>query len=169
MKSESFRILYRQQCNYHVQVPKGSNFIKPQGHFLCAKKTNITTLFTSFFSSKSVFDVSLREYHNTLGFHQKHLEDGWRSYGFVTTRGWVINDRIFIFGWTIQHKYMYLKAFILLFSLYKKNKHLALNKINGSYLLVWFVKDDLKLSRNNQLKFVFSNKQLVMPWPQAQD
>ncbi len=40
-----------------------------------------------------------------LGFHQKYLnlcsEDELRSYGFVTTWGWVINDRIFIFGWTI--------------------------------------------------------------------
>ncbi len=28
-------------------------------------------------------------------------EDEQRSYGFKTTWGWVINDRIFIFGWTI--------------------------------------------------------------------
>ncbi len=40
-----------------------------------------------------------------LRFKQKYLnlcsEDERRSYGFGTTRGWVINDRIFIFGWTI--------------------------------------------------------------------
>ncbi len=40
-----------------------------------------------------------------LGFHQKYLnlccEDEQMSYGFGTTWGWVINDRIFIFGWTI--------------------------------------------------------------------
>ncbi len=43
--------------------------------------------------------------------HQKYLnlcsEDERRSYTFGTTRGWVINDRILIFGWTIpldQHK-----------------------------------------------------------------
>ncbi len=40
-----------------------------------------------------------------LGFHQKYLnlcsEDERRSYGFEITRGCVINDRIFIFGWTI--------------------------------------------------------------------
>ncbi len=39
-----------------------------------------------------------------LRFHQKYLnlcsEDEWRSYGFGTTWGWVINDRIFIFGRT---------------------------------------------------------------------
>ncbi len=40
-----------------------------------------------------------------LRFHQKYLnlcsEDEQRSYGFGMTWGWVINDRIFIFGWTI--------------------------------------------------------------------
>ncbi len=40
-----------------------------------------------------------------LGLNPKHLnlcsEDEWRSYGFGTTWGWVINDRMFIFGWTI--------------------------------------------------------------------
>ncbi len=39
-----------------------------------------------------------------LGFHQKYLnlcyEDEQQSYGFGTTWGWVINDRIFIFGFT---------------------------------------------------------------------
>ncbi len=39
-----------------------------------------------------------------LRFNQKHLnlcsEDEQRSYGFGTTRGWVIIDRIFILGWT---------------------------------------------------------------------
>ncbi len=35
-------------------------------------------------------------------FHQKYLnlcseDERWRSYGFGTTRGWVINDRFFIF------------------------------------------------------------------------
>ncbi len=37
-------------------------------------------------------------------YHQTYLklcsEDEWRSYGFGTTSGWVINDRILIFGWT---------------------------------------------------------------------
>ncbi len=40
-----------------------------------------------------------------LRIHQKHLnlcsEDERRSYGFGTTWGGVINDRIFIFGWTV--------------------------------------------------------------------
>ncbi len=40
-----------------------------------------------------------------LGFHQKHLnlcsEDEQRYYDFVTMWGWVIKDRIFIFGRTI--------------------------------------------------------------------
>ncbi len=44
------------------------------------------------------------EDQKALGFHQKYLnlcsEDERRSYGFGTTWEWVINDRIFIFGWT---------------------------------------------------------------------
>ncbi len=40
-----------------------------------------------------------------LGFHQKYLnlsfEDERRSYGFGTTWRLAINDRIFVFGWTI--------------------------------------------------------------------
>ncbi len=38
-----------------------------------------------------------------LGIHQKYLtlcSDERRSFGFGTTWGWAINDRIFIFGWT---------------------------------------------------------------------
>ncbi len=40
-----------------------------------------------------------------LGFHQKYLnlcsKYKQRSYGFGMTWGWVINDRNFIFGWSI--------------------------------------------------------------------
>ncbi len=46
----------------------------------------------------------LWEGQRALRFHQKHLnlgsENEQRSYGFGTTWGWVINDRILIFGWT---------------------------------------------------------------------
>ncbi len=38
-----------------------------------------------------------------LRFHQKYLIE--RSYGFGMTWGWVIKDRIFIFGWTIHISY----------------------------------------------------------------
>ncbi len=45
------------------------------------------------------------EGQGALGIHQKYFnlcsEDERRSYGSGTTWGWVINDRIFIFGWTI--------------------------------------------------------------------
>ncbi len=41
-----------------------------------------------------------------LWFHKKYLnfcsEDEQRSYRFETTWGWVINDRVLIFGWTIH-------------------------------------------------------------------
>ncbi len=46
----------------------------------------------------------LWEGQRALRYHQKYLnlcsEDERRSYGFGTTSGWVINDRILIFGWT---------------------------------------------------------------------
>ncbi len=46
------------------------------------------------------------EGQKALGFHQKYLnlcsEDERTSYRFGTTWGWVINDIIFIFGWTIK-------------------------------------------------------------------
>ncbi len=45
------------------------------------------------------------EGQKALRFHQKYLnlcsEDERRSYRFGVTWGWVINDRIFTFGWTI--------------------------------------------------------------------
>ncbi len=44
------------------------------------------------------------ESQRALGFNQKYLnlcsEDEQMSYGFGTTWGWVINDCIFVFGWT---------------------------------------------------------------------
>ncbi len=46
----------------------------------------------------------LWEGQRALRYHQKYLnlcsKDERRSNGFGTTSGWVINDRIFIFGWT---------------------------------------------------------------------
>ncbi len=51
------------------------------------------------------------EGQRALGFHQKYLnlcsEDEQRSYGFGMTWGWVINDRIFIFGWTIPVSHLF--------------------------------------------------------------
>ncbi len=54
-----------------------------------------------------------------LGFLQKYLnlcsEDEWKSCGFGTAGEWVINDRIFIFGWTIplrmQSSYLAIMSF----------------------------------------------------------
>ncbi len=54
-----------------------------------------------------------------LGLHQKYLnlcsEDEQSSYRCETTWGWVINDMIFIFGWTIPLKCIFP---ILLYSKY---------------------------------------------------
>ncbi len=52
----------------------------------------------------------LWEGQRALRYHQKYLnlcsEDERRSYGIGTTSGWVINDRIFIFGWTIPLRWI---------------------------------------------------------------
>ncbi len=56
------------------------------------------------FEPRNVSVMLLSECQIALRFHQKHLnlwsEDERRSYGFGTTWGWVINDRIFILRWT---------------------------------------------------------------------
>ncbi len=58
-----------------------------------------------FWALNMVVALLSTEGQKALGFHQKYLnlctEEKWRSYGFGTTWGWVINDRIFIFGLTI--------------------------------------------------------------------
>ncbi len=60
-----------------------------------------------------------------LGFHQKYLnlcsEDERRSYRFEITRGWVINDIIFIFGWTIPLSWDNGQALFNCLILIKKN------------------------------------------------
>ncbi len=51
-----------------------------------------------------------------LRFHQTYLKlcskDEQRSYGFGTAWGWVINDRIFIFGWANPLRQWQTKAMI---------------------------------------------------------
>ncbi len=51
-----------------------------------------------------VISLLSMEGQRALRFHQKYLnfcsEDDWRSWGFGTTWGWVINVRMIIFGWT---------------------------------------------------------------------
>ncbi len=63
-------------------------------------------ILTTFLSLDGVRILAVYRGQKALGSHQKYLnlcsEDERRSYGFGTTWGWVINDRIFIFGWTIS-------------------------------------------------------------------
>ncbi len=58
------------------------------------------------FLDLETFQLLSMEGLSALRFHQKHLNlcsgDERRSYGFVTTWGWVINDIIFILGWRQQ-------------------------------------------------------------------
>ncbi len=65
----------------------------------------LMTSLLSFCALTVVVTLLSMEGQRALGFHQKYLnlcsKDERRSYGFGSTWGWVINDRIFIFGWTI--------------------------------------------------------------------
>ncbi len=58
--------------------------------------------------------------HKALGFHQKYLnlcsEYEQRSYRFGMTWGWVIDDRIFIFGWTNPLSSISIYQFIALYA-----------------------------------------------------
>ncbi len=77
------------------------NFTKLREYFLSARKTKITTLFNNSSPPHPVYCCAA-EGLGALGFHQKYLnlcsEDEQR---FGTKWGWVINNIIFIFGWTI--------------------------------------------------------------------
>ncbi len=99
------------------------NFMKLRESFLCAKKTKIMTFFQQFLlfwvspfhHSREYLDALNRsvallsmEGQKALGCHQKYhnlcSEDERMSFGFGTTWGWVIKDRIFLFEWTIPLK-----------------------------------------------------------------
>ncbi len=60
---------------------------------------------TAFRALNVVVTLLSMQGQKALEFHQTYLnlcsEDDRRSYGFGTTWRWVINDRSFIFGWTI--------------------------------------------------------------------
>ncbi len=63
-----------------------------------------TDLFTTFLNLDRVWTLAVYAGSESSQVPSKYLnlcsEDERRSYGFETTSGWVINDRIFIFGWT---------------------------------------------------------------------
>ncbi len=101
------------------------NFTKLREYFLCAKKTKIMTLFNDFFSPRTVhrhacmwccwcrtrmrcafFQAEESNAHASIMVEDcpGREESVQRPYGFGTTWGWVINDRILIFGWTIPSR-----------------------------------------------------------------
>ncbi len=67
--------------------------------------TVLPTSLLRFWALIVIISLLSMEGQRALRFHQKYLhlcsEDERRSYGFGTTWEWVINDRIFILGWTI--------------------------------------------------------------------
>ncbi len=66
---------------------------------------NCNNVLTTFLGLECGSCIAVYAGQKAIGFHQKYLnlcsKDERKSYGFGTTWGRVINDRIFIFGWTI--------------------------------------------------------------------
>ncbi len=77
-----------------------------------------------------------------LWFHQKYLnlcsEDERRSYGFGTTWGWVIKDRIVILGWTIPLSSSFFFVFFYLISITENNFSLLQFKLTTTLLIITF-------------------------------
>ncbi len=90
-------LLFYYLCTKSILV---ASFIKLWLNFWCHMDFYTDVLY---YVSGSVALLSM-EGRRALRFHQKYLnlcsEDERRSYGFGTTWGWVINDRIIIFWWT---------------------------------------------------------------------
>ncbi len=124
MKSENFLTLHRQQYSQtqkrnkdivktvHVTSVVQLYFYKLQEYFLCAKNTKIMTLSNSFSLLTIFLGLGTFQLHCCLCRIRKlsdlikniltwRSEDERRSCRFVMTWGWVINDVIYIFGWTI--------------------------------------------------------------------
>ncbi len=80
------------------------NIIKESKKIYIMASTKIlccTTVFDIDNKMKCSWTPNHQQVYKALGFHQKYLnlcsEDERRSYGFGTTWGWVINDKILIF------------------------------------------------------------------------
>ncbi len=102
------------------------------------------------------------EGQRALGFHQKYLnlcfEHEQRSYGFGTTWGWVLNERIFIFGWTIYLNSRYnqcLHCEITVISYFIQYIHLHSTRVRNSvsectyWTKLWLQLDNLSRSKLN--------------------
>ncbi len=96
------------------------NLIKKQLQLLFPKDVQSSRCYTNDVRTTAlnvVVTLLSMQGQKALGFHKKYLglcsEDEQRSYGFGMILGWVINDRIFIFAWTIP------LIVSILFSLYQ--------------------------------------------------
>ncbi len=103
-----------------------------------------------------------RERRLALGFHQKYLnlcsEDERRSYGFRTTWGWVFNDTIFIFGWTMPLNISFHQSW--------NKRRLLFRKLNSWKCQMFdtvYVTLDHKTSLRS-LGYICSNSQKYIVW-----
>jgi len=104
IKSESSQTLHKQLFLAHKKY--SSSFIKLWFNHWCHMDC-FNNVLTTFLDLVSVAWLSMKN-QKVFRFNQKYLhlctEDERRSYGFGTTWGWIINDRIFIFGWNIPFR-----------------------------------------------------------------
>ncbi len=81
------------------------SFVKLRLNHWCHMDCFTNVLLTTFVGLGTFSYIAVYAESESSRISTKYLnlcsEDEQRSYGFVTTRGRVINDRIFIFGWTI--------------------------------------------------------------------
>ncbi len=104
MKYKSFLNLHRILFFFFVHANYSRRFVKLWLNYWCHMDyfTNVLTTFLGL----GIFQLHCFLWRVTeLSDFIKNLnlcsEDEQRSYGFGMTWGWVIKDRIFIFGWTI--------------------------------------------------------------------
>ncbi len=102
--------------NIHMMFLGIVDFVNPDDIYRDSSPKNessvinsvLSMFLLSFWALNVVVALLDMQGQKALGFHKKYLnlcsEEEWRSYRFGTTRGWVINDRIFIFGWTIPSR-----------------------------------------------------------------
>ncbi len=101
---------------FFAHIKYSRSFIKLRLNHWChiRHQTILTMSFLPVWALNVLVVLLSIEGQKAFGFHQKYLnlcsEDEQRSYGFGTRWGWVIYDKIFIFGWTIPLTRYFMKV-----------------------------------------------------------
>ncbi len=98
----TFKAMCHYFCLFFAHKKYSRSFVKLRLNHWC-HRTILTMSLLPFWALNVVVHLLSIQGQKVLGFHKKYLhlwsEDERRSYG--TTWGWAINDRLFIYGWTI--------------------------------------------------------------------